>query len=85
MARDPMRLSGDMSSEEQKDHARKLLDEFDAANKYTDQDFDKMLIAIYSHDGYPFMDQFEYMDAVFHNREVEILRNEYFKGKKSRC
>ncbi len=82
MVFDPLRLSENMSSEEQKVQACELLNAFDMNNEYTDRNFDEMLIEIYSHNGYPFMDQFEYIDAVYHNREVENLRKEYFDRKR---
>ena len=34
--------------------------------------------------GYPFMDEFEYIDAQIHNSAVERLRSEYFRQKAER-
>ena len=68
--------------EEQKDRARQLYSEFDMDKKYTNRSFDKMLFPLYSYDGRPFMDQFEYIDAVFHNEDVEKLRKQYFDKKR---
>lgn len=60
--------------------------DFEMDGEYTDEDFDSMLIPLYDADGYPYMDEFEYIDALINNRAVERLRGEYFsqKGKKGK-
>lgn len=55
--------------------------DFDMNNEYTNEDFDNMLIPLYREDGYPWLDQFEYIDAIYTNMEVERLRREYFQRK----
>lgn len=40
----------------------------------TDADFDRLLIDVYDSNGYPFMDEFEYIDACICNRGVEKRR-----------
>jgi hypothetical protein len=57
------------------------MDEFDFDKEYTDADFDAMLISVYDENGYPFMDQFEYIDALYNNEGVERLRRDYFRRK----
>ncbi len=40
----------------------------------TDADFDRLLIDVYDANGYPFMDEFEYIDACICNSDVEKRR-----------
>ena len=40
----------------------------------TDADFDMLLIDVYDANGYPFMDEFEYIDACICNSGVEKRR-----------
>jgi hypothetical protein len=77
------RFSREKSIDEQKDEAERLFNEFDMNKRYTDSDFDKMLIPLYSWDGRPFMDEFEYEDTVFYNNGVEKLRKKYFDQKRA--
>ena len=60
------------------------LQNFDMGKEHSHEDFDRMLIPLYREDGYPYLDQFEYMDALCHNEEVERLRKEYFRHKKNK-
>lgn len=60
------------------------MEDFDMDKEYTNEDFDRMLIQLYSDDGYPYLDEFEYIDAVINNNAVERLRKEYFSQKRKR-
>lgn len=60
------------------------MDDFDWSKDYTEEDFDKMIIPVYNEDGYPYLDMFEYMDAMANNIAVERLREKYFFLKKWR-
>lgn len=50
-------------------------DDLDAAFvNVTDADFDRLLVDVYDADGYPYMDEFEYIDACICNSGVEKRR-----------
>ncbi len=50
-------------------------DDLDAAfADVTDADFDRLLVRVYDANGYPYMDEFEYIDACICNRGVEKRR-----------
>lgn len=50
-------------------------DDLDAAFvDVTDADFDRLLVDVYDADGYPYMDEFEYIDACICNSGVEKRR-----------
>jgi hypothetical protein len=57
------------------------MEDFDMDKEYTDVDFDRMLIPLYGANGYPYLDEFEYTDALINNSAVEKLRKEYFRQK----
>lgn len=60
------------------------MENFDMSKEYTNEDFDRMLIPLHDANGYPYLDEFEYIDAQFTNDEVERLRYVYFQQKKER-
>lgn len=50
-------------------------DDLDAAfADVTDADFDRLLVDVYDANGYPYMDEFEYIDACICNSGVEKRR-----------
>jgi hypothetical protein len=55
--------------------------DFDMNLEYTHEDFDRMLVPLYDANGYPYLDEYEYIDAKFTNEEVERLRYAYFRQK----
>lgn len=60
------------------------MEDFDMDAEYTGEDFDRMLIPLYDASGYPYMDEFEYIDALINNSAVERLRKEYFSQKRKK-
>ncbi|MDD4843879.1 MAG: hypothetical protein PHU31_06060 [Anaerotignum sp.] len=60
------------------------MEDFDMNKEYTDEDFDRMLVPLYDAGGYPYLDEFEYIDAQYTNDEVERLRYAYFRQKAQR-
>lgn len=58
--------------------------DFDMNKEYTNEDFDRMLVPPYDANGYPYLDEYEYIDAQYTNDEVERLRYVYFQKKKER-
>jgi hypothetical protein len=58
--------------------------DFDWEKEYNNKDFDDMLIPLYSSDGYPYLDAFEYTNAIHNNNAVEKIRVEYFERKTAR-
>ena len=60
------------------------MEDFDMNKEYTNEDFDRMLVPLYDANGYPYLDEYEYIDAKFTNDEVERLRAAYFRQKAMR-
>jgi hypothetical protein len=61
------------------------MNSFDFDKEYTHRDFDDMLIPLYSSSGYPYLDQFEYINAIHNNNAVEEILAEYFSRKAARA
>jgi hypothetical protein len=60
------------------------MNNFDWDAEYTEEDFEKMMIPLYSDTGYPYLDEFGYMSACVHNERIEHLRQQYFARKAKR-
>lgn len=47
-------------------------------------DFDRLTVDLYDANGYPYLDEFEYIDAGFQNRAVEARFQEYARWRKAK-